>query len=74
MPDANAPLTPAGRLRLIERCQTRPIAHVAAEAGIWRACLSKANARYESDGTEGLVDRSSAPTPARPNSDPRSWT
>ena len=33
MPHANAPLTPAGRLRLVRRCQSRPIAHVAAEAG-----------------------------------------
>lgn len=30
----NAPLTPEGRKRLIERCRTRPIAHVAAEMGI----------------------------------------
>lgn len=34
MSHRNAPLTPAGRLRLIDRCRTRPIAHVAAEAGI----------------------------------------
>jgi len=27
-------LTPASRLRLVQRCQVRPIAHVAAEAGI----------------------------------------
>nr|QBF51782.1 truncated IS481 family transposase [Streptomyces caniferus] len=25
----------------MERCRTRPIAHVAAEAGVSRACLSK---------------------------------
>lgn len=41
MHHANAPLTPEGRLRLIRRCQSRPIAHVAAEAGLSRACLSK---------------------------------
>ena len=65
MSHANAPLTPAGRLRLIQRCQIRPIAHVAAEAGISRACLSKWKARYDADGEDGLIDRSSAPF-ARP--------
>ncbi|WP_460980224.1 helix-turn-helix domain-containing protein, partial [Pseudactinotalea suaedae] len=65
MSHANAPLTPAGRLRLIQRCQYRPIAHVAAEAGISRACLSKWKARYDADGEDGLTDRSSAPF-ARP--------
>ena len=34
MTHANAPLTPAGRLRLVQRCEHRPIAHVAAEAGL----------------------------------------
>lgn len=38
---ATAPLTPAGRLRLSQRCQTYPIAHVAAEAGVSHACLAK---------------------------------
>lgn len=61
MAHANAPLTPAGRLRLIERCRTRPIAHVAAEAGVSRACLSKWKSRYARDGQAGLIDRSSAP-------------
>lgn len=61
MSHANAPLTPAGRLRLIERCQDRPIAHVAAEAGVSRACLSKWKNRYEALGEVGLLDRSSAP-------------
>jgi transposase InsO family protein len=65
MSHANAPLTPAGRLRLIQRCQHRPIAHVAAEAGISRACLSKWKARYEAEGQDGLQDRGSAPF-ARP--------
>lgn len=61
MSHANAPLTPEGRLRLIERCQFRPIAHVAAEAGVSRACLSKWKARYDAEGIDGLLDRSSAP-------------
>ena len=63
---ANAPLTPAGRLRLIERCQHRPIAHVAAEAGVSRACLSKWKNRYDRLGEAGLIDQSSAPH-TRPN-------
>ncbi|GIG34506.1 hypothetical protein Col01nite_36650 [Cellulomonas oligotrophica] len=47
MSHANAPLTPAGTLRLVRRCESRPIAHVAAEAGISRQCLSKWKARYD---------------------------
>ncbi len=61
MSHANAPLTPAGRLRLIQRCQSRPIAHVAAEAGVSRACLSKWVHRYQRLGEAGLLDRSSVP-------------
>jgi len=37
----NAPLTPEGRMRLVMRCRTPPIAHVAAEMGISRATASK---------------------------------
>ena len=58
---ASAPLTPAGRLRLVTRCQTRPIAHVAAEAGVSRQCLSRWVNRYRTSGEAGLLDRSSAP-------------
>ena len=61
MSHADAPLTPAGRLRLVQRCQSRPIAHVAAEAGIARQTLSKWKARYEQLGEVGLVDRASVP-------------
>jgi transposase InsO family protein len=61
MTHANAPLTPAGRLRLVERCRTRPIAHVAAEAGVSRGCLSKWKNRYDRLGEAGLADRSSVP-------------
>lgn len=74
MSHANAPLTPAGRLRLIERCQDRPIAHVAAEAGVSRACLSKRKHRYETLGEVGLLDRSSAPRGPRPRPRSTSWT
>ncbi len=61
MSHANAPLTPAGRLRLIQRCQGRQVSHVAAEAGVSRGCLGKWKARYELLGEVGLIDRSSAP-------------
>ena len=69
MHHANAPLTPEGRYRLIERCAHRPIAHVAAEAGISRACLSKWKTRFEREGWAGLEGRSSAPH-ARPTITP----
>ena len=68
MTHRNAPLTPQGRYRLVMRVQTgRPIAHVAAEAGIARATLSKWVARYRQGGISELEDRSSAPLhcPAR---------
>ena len=71
MSHRNAPLTPAGRLRLVQRCQRRPIAHVAAEAGVSRQCLSKWVRRYRRDGEAGLVDRSSAPHHHPGQLDPR---
>ena len=62
MTHRNAPLTPQGRYRLVMRVQAgRPIAHVAAEAGIARATLSKWVARYRQKGISELEDRSSAP-------------
>lgn len=62
MPHANAPLTVEGRRRLVERVDAgRPIAHVAAEAGVSRQCLSKWHARWVEDGEDGLADRSSQP-------------
>jgi transposase len=61
MTHLNAPLTPEGRKRLIERCRTRPIAHVAAEMGISRATASKWVNRYRRHGELGLVDHSSVP-------------
>src|SRR5665647_3564408 len=54
MSHANAPLTPAGRGRLVRRCEHRPIAHVAAEAGVSRQCLSKWKARFDELGEVGL--------------------
>lgn len=58
---ANAPLSVEGRRRLVERCQSRPIAHVAAEMGISRACASKWVNRYRRHGELGPHDRSSTP-------------
>jgi hypothetical protein len=47
--------------RLIERCQPRPIAHVAAEMGISRQCASKWVNRHRRFGEACLVDRPSIP-------------
>jgi transposase InsO family protein len=60
-PHRHAPLTAEGRLRLVLRCQFRPIAHIAAEAGVSRQCLSKWVQRYRREGEPGLVGRSSVP-------------
>ncbi len=45
----------------IQRCQSRPIAYVAAEAGVSRECLSKWVNRYRQSGEVGLLDRASVP-------------
>lgn len=58
---SNAPLSVEGRRRLVQRCQNRSIAHVAAEMGISRACASKWVNRYRRHGELGLLDRSSTP-------------
>jgi Helix-turn-helix domain len=55
----NSPLSLEARRRLVERCKTRPIAQVAAEMGISRACASTWVYRYRRYGKLGLVDRSS---------------
>lgn len=61
MTHRNAPLSIEGRRRLVERCQDRPIAHVATEMGISRACASKWVNRWRRHGVAGLLDRSSTP-------------
>ena len=61
MSHRNAPLSVEGRRRLVERCRTRPIAHVAAEMGISRACASTWVNRWRRHGELGLLDRSSVP-------------
>jgi transposase len=50
-----------GRLRLVQRCQQRPISHVATEMGISRACASKWVNRWRCHGELGLRDRPSTP-------------
>src|SRR5690606_9409551 len=59
MTHTNAPLSIEGRRRLVERCKARPIAHVAAEVGVSRACVSKWVNHWRSHGHAGLQDRSS---------------
>ena len=69
MSHRNAPLSIERRRRLVERCRTRPIAHVAAEMGISPACASKWVNRWRRHGDVGLRDRSSAPRHS-PNATP----
>ncbi len=69
MSHRNAPLSLEGRHRLVQRCQNRPIAHVAAEMGISRVCASKWVNRWRRYGDLGLRDRSSAPH-SSPNATP----
>lgn len=44
-------------------CHTRLIVHVAAEAGVTRACLSQWKHRYDTYGEAGLRDRRASHTP-----------
>lgn len=60
---ANAPLTPEGRRRLVERIdEGRPISHVADEAGVSRQRLGEWYRRWQKEGEAGLEDRSSRPS------------
>jgi len=57
---ANARLTPAGRLIMVQRIQSgRPVAHVAAEMGISRTAAWRWWRRFREQGPAGLIDRSS---------------
>lgn len=59
---ANAKLTPAGRLLLVQRIAAgRPIAHVAREMGVARQTASRWWHRWLAEGAEALYDRSSRP-------------
>jgi transposase InsO family protein len=58
----NAPMTPRGRLIMIERIASgRPIAHVAAEMGVARKTADRWWRRWVAEGETGLEDRSSRP-------------
>lgn len=59
---ANAPLTPEGKRRLIERLASgRPISHIATELGISRQTATKWWGRYQQYGLDGLQESSSRP-------------
>jgi transposase InsO family protein len=58
----NAPMTPRGRMIMIERIASgRPLAHVAAEMGVSRKTADKWWRRWLDEGEAGLEDRSSRP-------------
>ena len=58
----NAPMTPRGRMIMIERIASgRPVAHVAAEMGVSRKTADKWWRRWLAEGDAGLEDRSSRP-------------
>ena len=63
MSHANARLTVHGRALLVRRVrfERRPIAHVAKELGVSRQCAHRWVARYDAQGWDGLLDRSSRP-------------
>ena len=68
MSHPNARLTPHGRRVLVERILAGyRVADVAAQLGCSRTCAYKWLARYRTEGTSGLVDRTSRPhhTPHR---------
>ena len=73
MSHANARLTFHGRCLLIERVRfdRRPVSHVAKEMGLSRQAAHRWVARFDSEGFEGLRDRSSRPrsTPTRTPAD-----
>ena len=67
MSHRNAPLTPTGRLAMIERVAAgTPQAHVAVQMGVSRTTVSKWWRRWLAEGEDGLTDR-----PSRPRRSPR---
>lgn len=62
MAHGNARLTPIGRFTLVTRIESgRAVAHVAAEMGVSRPTAYKWWRRWQNEGLDGLVDRSSRP-------------
>ena len=63
MSHANARLTLHGRALLVRRVRfdLRPVSHVAKELGVSRQCAHRWVARFDSEGWDGLVERSSRP-------------
>jgi transposase len=77
----NARLTFHGRATAAHRVrdQGRPQAHVAKEMGVSRQCIHRWVHRYDTEGPDGLHDRSSRPRSSpthtsAPMSRNRSWT
>ena len=62
MAHANARLTPISRFTLVSRIESgRAVAHVAAEMGVSRPTAYKWWRRWQSEGLDGLIDRSCRP-------------
>ena len=63
MSHRNARLTIRGRALLVHRVRVQgwPVAHVAKAMGVSRQCAHKWIRRYDTEGEQGLVDRSSRP-------------
>lgn len=63
MSHRNARLTFHGRCLLIRRIRfdRRPVSHVAAELGVSRQCAHRWVKRFDAEGWDGLVERSSRP-------------
>ena len=72
MTHANAPLTPTGRLRMVQRHlhDGIPQAHVAAEFRVSRPTVATWVARYRAEGEAGLQDLPSSIRSWSPRSTP----
>ncbi|WP_273416437.1 helix-turn-helix domain-containing protein, partial [Corynebacterium appendicis] len=72
MTHANAPLTPTGCLRMVQRHLNDgiPQAHVAAEFRVARPTVATWVARFRAEGEAGLLDRPSRPRRSPAQLDP----
>jgi len=62
MSHRNARLTPFARRLIVDRVQSgQPVAHVAKAMGVSRQCAHRWINRFDLEGEDGLVDRSSRP-------------